>query len=66
VDAAAAEAECVVCLSAPPQGAFLPCGHRHACLECGEHVMRRAAQQRTTPRCPCCNTAATHFVRIYT
>jgi hypothetical protein len=57
--------ECVVCLNAPPAGAFLPCGHRHACLECGERVMQLAKEQKKRARCPCCNVRATHFVGIY-
>ncbi len=57
----AAAEECVVCLRAPAAGAFVPCGHRHACLECGARVLDLAAQRGRRARCPCCNTRATHF-----
>ena len=30
----AAKTECVVCLSAEPVMALMPCGHRCACAEC--------------------------------
>jgi hypothetical protein len=63
---AEAERECVICLDAPQQGAFLPCGHRVACLACGESELAAAnATPARTPRCPCCRAVATHFARIY-
>ena len=53
-------------MNAPPEGAFIPCGHRHACVECGERVMRSAAAAGKTPLCPSCIMPAAHFLRIFT
>ncbi len=30
--------ECCICLSAPAVGVFTPCGHKCACMECGQKV----------------------------
>lgn len=51
---------CAVCLNAPRTHAFVPCGHRCACEECGPNVVRRNA------RCPLCRVPAVAIMRIYT
>jgi hypothetical protein len=33
-----AASECRVCLEAPADGAFMPCGHKCCCLACGEKL----------------------------
>ena len=51
----AAKTECVVCLSAEPVMALMPCGHRCACAECGPML----------ETCPICRTAVQEAKRIF-
>ena len=30
------KAECCICMSAPPDSVFVPCGHSCTCLDCGK------------------------------
>lgn len=51
---------CVYCLSEVAMCAFIPCGHRVACIVCEEEVRRRHV-----PECPECRHDVEGFCRIY-
>ena len=57
---AAAALLCTVCMDAPLEGTFLPCGHMAACMDCGEQVM-----QGSHKLCPICRVACDRFLRIF-
>lgn len=50
---------CSVCMDAPLQGIFIPCGHMAACVPCGSVIMRSSAV------CPICSTPCTSFQRFF-
>lgn len=61
VDAAGTEqAACAICLVAPRTHAFIPCGHRCVCADCGAEVMGRAGAA-----CPICRTEAERLQHIF-
>jgi hypothetical protein len=64
-DAAAPQPMCCVCMDAPLQVAFMPCGHMAACVACGERVMSAGAQRRDGARCPICGEATQRFMRVF-
>lgn len=49
---------CCICLSAPRECAFTPCGHRCVCRICGITAVR------TDRRCPICRATAGRVLRI--
>jgi hypothetical protein len=51
--------ECCVCLDAPKQFMFTPCGHRCVCETCASDVMR------TTKECPMCRAAASCIFKVF-
>lgn len=51
---------CTVCMDAPLEGTFLPCGHMAACMDCGEQLIQKAE-----PQCPICRVACDRFLRIF-
>lgn len=53
------ELECVMCYENPRTHAFVPCGHKCACYECGDKIMQ------STKKCPMCNTAASMQMKIF-
>jgi E3 ubiquitin-protein ligase RGLG len=55
---AAAEA-CAVCMDAPRDAAFVPCGHVALCCRCAAAVMA------TSRRCPICRAAPQTHLRVY-
>jgi ankyrin repeat protein len=59
-DADDTAAECTVCMDAPREAAFVPCGHRVACMACAGVLLRSRAA-----RCPCCNAPSTQAIRIF-
>jgi hypothetical protein len=56
-----AASECALCMDAPREAAFVPCGHRQTCMACAEHMLRSGARAR----CPFCNVRATQAIRIF-
>jgi hypothetical protein len=56
-----AATECALCMNAPREAAFVPCGHRQTCMTCAERVLRSGARAR----CPFCNVRATQAIRIF-
>jgi rubrerythrin len=58
---AAARLLCTVCMDAPLEGTFIPCGHVVACRDCGDLVM----QTPGGARCPICRATCDRFLRIY-
>jgi len=54
------DATCVICLTAAPTHAFLPCGHRCTCGPCGSRIMTHRAKV-----CPVCRAEAIQIVRIF-
>ena len=55
-----ADSQCVVCLDAPKQYAFVPCGHVCVCVACSEDIMTRGRGC-----CPCCRADAMMVMRVY-
>ena len=56
-------ATCVICLSAPPVYACVPCGHRVFCdTGCHEMFMRAAQAERV---CPTCRATIDSTIRVY-
>ncbi|CAK0888759.1 unnamed protein product [Prorocentrum cordatum] len=51
---------CVVCLSSTKTHAFLPCGHRCVCAECGSAVADQASAA-----CPICRILVDHVLQIF-
>jgi hypothetical protein len=51
---------CVICMDNPKEGAFLPCGHRSCCMECGQNMVCLGNP------CPICRKEPKVFLRIYT
>lgn len=49
---------CCICLGAPRECAFTPCGHRCVCRVCGNFAVS------TDRRCPICRVTATRVLRI--
>lgn len=49
--------ECIVCLDAPPQVIFVPCGHMKTCAACAEKLMKRHSE------CPLCRTHIMKLIR---
>jgi len=47
--------ECSVCLSAPAEGVFVPCGHKVCCMSCGP----------SQSLCPICRILSTQFMKIF-
>jgi hypothetical protein len=52
--------ECAVCLSAPRDHAFVPCGHRCVCGSCGLLIMSRPCAA-----CPMCREPLRGCFRIW-
>ena len=61
---------CTVCMTNKVQAAFLPCGHRCACIDCALEWSRRFRVLHGVPssssatRCPYCSSPAASFQRI--
>lgn len=51
---------CVVCLGAAQTHAFVPCGHRCVCAECGMTIVGQ-----DLAACPLCRTAVEQVLRIF-
>lgn len=58
--ASARELACVVCLAASKTHAFVPCGHRCVCADCGGAVVEQAAAT-----CPICRAVVEHVLQIF-
>ena len=60
---------CVVCMTNHAQAAFLPCGHRCACIDCAKQwsirVAVRGKSGDSSNKCPYCSSPAASFQRIY-
>lgn len=54
------EPVCVVCLAAPKTHAFVPCGHRCVCEDCGSAVVGQ-----DSANCPICRTAVEQLLQIF-
>mmetsp|Transcript_18388 Transcript_18388/g.36050 ORF Transcript_18388/g.36050 Transcript_18388/m.36050 type:complete len:372 (-) Transcript_18388:176-1291(-) len=54
------EAACVVCLTEPRSHAFIPCGHRCVCADCGSTVMDQASAT-----CPLCRGTVADMLQIF-
>lgn len=52
---------CVVCWASPKTHAFVPCGHRCVCADCGNAVVAQAHAA-----CPLCRTVAEGVLQIFT
>ena len=52
---------CIICLAAPRQLAFVPCGHLVACLRCGPELNN----ERSHRRCPICRKNIRNTLRIF-
>ena len=50
---------CVICLDAPCNAAFIPCGHLAACLPCGRRMKRRKGG------CPVCRRKLMGAFKIF-
>ena len=50
--------KCVVCMTAPPEACFVPCGHMVACLSCAFLVERDG--------CPMCREYVAMYLKVYT
>lgn len=57
------ESLCVVCMSVMKSHAFVPCGHRCVCADCGEDVLRAGG---TAASCPVCRGSASSIIQIFT
>ena len=61
---------CVVCMSNMVEAAFLPCGHRCACVDCALEWTTRFRYLHGLPssssatKCPYCSSPASSFQRI--
>jgi len=55
------DAMCVVCMASPKTHAFVPCGHRCVCKDCGDAVVRGA-----DAACPICRSASNCVMQIFT
>ena len=53
------EAECVVCMDAPPSHILIPCGHVCVCAACAERCTD------ITRECPICREPAQQAIRAY-
>eukprot|EP00930_Biecheleria_cincta_P011559 TRINITY_DN11448_c0_g1_i1.p1 TRINITY_DN11448_c0_g1~~TRINITY_DN11448_c0_g1_i1.p1 ORF type:complete len:350 (-),score=43.42 TRINITY_DN11448_c0_g1_i1:175-1224(-) len=51
---------CVICLASPQTHAFVPCGHRCVCSECGEVTMELLGAA-----CPICRAEAERVLQIF-
>merc|ERR1712187_389361 len=49
--------ECKVCMDAPVQTAFVPCGHMVACLACGDSLKKQ--------KCPICRKPIKKVLQLY-
>jgi len=54
-----ASTECVVCLSAAPTHAFVPCGHRCVCNACGNAISQGSQS------CPICRAHVSSTLRVF-
>jgi len=54
--------ECVVCMDAPRQCAFVPCGHMCVCKSCSDVIMKDTGR----PECPICGRGIESVLVIYT
>lgn len=52
--------ECVVCLDAEKTHSLFPCGHRIACGDCAENIVKS-----TNPKCPVCRKQVIGSARVY-
>ena len=52
--------KCIICLARAQTHAFVPCGHRCSCEECGEAWISK--HSRT---CPMCRTPSYGFMRVF-
>lgn len=51
--------ECVVCLDEDPTHAFIPCGHKCVCHDCGDSIMQDSKM------CPLCRSKVAGVMKIY-
>ena len=54
--------ECCVCYAPLRSLAFIPCGHRCVCEECGDMIVSKA---NGAIKCPLCKTPASRLMKIY-
>jgi len=55
-----ASTQCEICMAAPRESAFVPCGHGHFCDACASRI---AGQQGAI--CPICRTQITDILRVF-
>lgn len=60
-DAGNGERVCVICMSSSQTHAFVPCGHRCVCQECGDIVVSKAI----CAACPICRMPVEQVLRIF-
>jgi endogenous inhibitor of DNA gyrase (YacG/DUF329 family) len=54
--------ECIICMSAPPTHAFIPCGHRTLCTSCAN---TRAVTSSFNKKCPTCRANYKSLIQIF-
>ncbi|XP_061116396.1 RNA-binding protein MEX3B [Conger conger] len=54
-----ARLDCVCCLGSEITAALVPCGHNLFCMECADHICRKAQ-----PLCPVCQAPVTQAIRL--
>jgi len=50
---------CIICMERPNLFAFLPCGHKVVCGDCGQRWIQQ------TPSCPICRASTMECVRVF-
>ncbi|PWA49304.1 Ankyrin repeat-containing protein [Artemisia annua] len=50
---------CVICLDAPVEGAFIPCGHMAGCMSCLTEIKGKILG------CPVCRANIDQIIRLY-
>lgn len=54
------EMACVICMSSSKTHAFVPCGHRCVCADCGHAVV-----EQSLPTCPICRSEVERVLQIF-
>ncbi len=53
--------ECVICMDAPRNTVFYPCGHQCLCEPCGQRFKKEARHQV----CPICRNRVKDIIKVY-
>jgi len=54
------EMACAICMAASKTHAFVPCGHRCVCADCGQAIVKQ-----TLATCPICRAVVEHVLQIF-